>query len=40
MFTAAELSWISNQESVIPRDITAYFNMRLGGFEYKLFDVR
>lgn len=39
LFTSAELGWISNQESVIPREVEAFFRMKLGGYDYKLFDV-
>ena len=39
LFTSAELGWISNQESVIPRDVDAFFRIKLGGYDYKLFDV-
>lgn len=37
--TAGELSWITNEESVIPRDIDAYLSLTLGGFNYRLFDI-
>ena len=40
LFTSAELGWISNQESVIPREVDAFFRMKLGGYDYKLFNVR
>ena len=37
--TEAELSWMTNSESVFPKDLDAYFMMRLGGFDYRMFDV-
>lgn len=39
LLTAGELSWITNEEATFPKDIDMYFWMRLGGFDYRMFDI-
>merc|ERR1712121_471851 len=39
LLTAGELSWITNEEAVFPKDLDMYFWMRLGGFDYRMFDI-